>query len=268
MKPIVTLTTDFGMGSHFVGSMKGVILSINPTTIIVDITHEISPHNIFEASYVIEEAAKRFPKPTIHIVVVDPGVGSDRRPIIAVGEDHYYIAPDNGVLSRVYQNDVFMRVHEVTEEHYLMKTQCKTFHGRDVFAPVGAWMSKLWEAGKFGAIIEDYKKISYSKPSIVKDRTVKAEVVFIDRFGNIVTNLERGMYEQARKKFPGKNFKLKIKNTLIKDVKEHYFQVEKKGDFLALFGSLELLEISAREASAADLIGAESGEVVFMYFGE
>ncbi len=268
MKPIISLTTDFGTGSHFVGSMKAVILSINPEATIVDITHEISRHNILEAAYVIEEAAKRFPKPTIHIVVVDPGVGTDRRPLLAAGEDHYYVAPDNGVLTRVFNNDVFMRVHEVSEEHYTLRSQCRTFHGRDVFAPVGAWMSKLWEAAKFGPIVENYQTLSIPKPSIVKERTVKAEILFCDHFGNIVTNLERSMYEQARKKFPGEIFKVKVGDTVIKDLKTHYFEVANKGDFLALFGSMELLEISAREENAAALIGVAPGEPVYIYFGE
>src|SRR5580692_6769630 len=150
----ITLTTDFGTSDHFVGVMKGVILGISPRARIVDITHEIAPYEVSEAAFVIAQAWRYFPKGSIHVVVVDPGVGSARRPILCEAEGQFFIAPDNGVLSMIYDAGQH-RVRVISNEKLFLKRVSKTFHGRDVFAPAAAHLSKGLTPAKFGELIHD-----------------------------------------------------------------------------------------------------------------
>ncbi len=267
-KPIISLITDFGQNQHFVGEMKGVILKINPDARIIDLTHNIPPFDIVTASYILQNAIHYLPVPTIIVVVVDPGVGSARRPILAVGERHYYICPDNGVISRVIKEDNISHVYHVNMEHYMLKRRCETFHGRDVFAPVSAYLSKYFNAPIFGDLIDDYVTIDFKRPAIVGERTIKCDVIQIDHFGNLVTNLDRSMFEIAAKRFGNNKIRLKIGDTIINGLKSHYFDVPNKNDPLALFGSLDLLEISVREGNAADHLHVACGDVVYIQFSK
>ena len=144
-RPIITLTTDYGTSDHLVGVMKGVILSINPEVNIVDITHSVLAHDILDGALAIGQAYKYFPPKTVHVVVVDPGVGTERRPILVAGDTHYFVAPDNGVLSSVYDQSEALYAWNIVSEHYFRNPVSKTFHGRDIFAPVAAWMTKSWQ---------------------------------------------------------------------------------------------------------------------------
>ena len=141
-RPIITLLTDFGLHDHFVGTMKGVIANINPEALVIDITHDVAPHDIFQAAFLIRSAYTYFPSHTIHLLVVDPGVGTQRRILVASSEKGFFIAPDNGILSYLSAAGELGEIRDITADHYFLKPRTGTFDGRDVFAPVGAWMSK------------------------------------------------------------------------------------------------------------------------------
>src|SRR4030043_902730 len=188
--PIITLTTDFGNRDPFVGIMKGVILNINPSASVIDITHGIGPQKIMEAAFAIEMSFESFPSKTIHVVVVDPGVGSVRRPILVVTDYHYFVGPDNGVFSQIFNLTESLKVIHITAEHYFMSQRSSTFHGRDIFAPVAAWLSRGIDVSKFGDTITDYVKIPLPAPTITAQHTLEGEVVYIDSFGNAMTNIK------------------------------------------------------------------------------
>ena len=152
--PIITLTTDFGLRDSFVASMKGVILGINPDVHLVDISHDIAPHDLEEAAFTVDASYRYFPKGTVHVVVVDPGVGSGRRPILVATDRYSFIGPDNGVFSLVFQQAERLKVHQITAERYFLPNPGPTFHGRDIFAPAAAWLTKGVSPGDFGAELE------------------------------------------------------------------------------------------------------------------
>jgi hypothetical protein len=185
--PIITLTTDYGLNDHLVGTLKGVILKINPEATIVDITHNVAPFDLLDGALAIGNAYTYFPARTIHVVVVDPGVGTERRPLLVTAENQYFVAPDNGVLSLIYEREENVVARHVTAEHYYLQPVSKTFHGRDVFAPVAAWLSKGWQTASMGEEISDYKKFALPKPKAA-DGVAKGVVMRVDAFGNLVTN--------------------------------------------------------------------------------
>src|ERR1700747_793508 len=186
-RPIITLTTDYGTNDHLVGTLKGVILKINPEANIVDITHNVAPFDLLDGALAIGSAYSYFPARTIHVVVVDPGVGTDRRPLLVTAENQYFVAPDNGVLSLIYEREENVVARHVTAEHYYLQPVSKTLHGRDVFAPVAAWLSKGWQTASMGEEITDYKKFALPKPKAA-DGVAKGVVMRVDAFGNLVTN--------------------------------------------------------------------------------
>jgi S-adenosylmethionine hydrolase len=185
--PIITLTTDFGTNDHLVGSMKGVILNINPAARIVDINHHVAPFDILDGALAIANAYKYFPPRTIHVVVVDPGVGTERRPILVSGEKQYFVAPDNGVLSMIFEREP-CTVRHITAEHYFLNPVSPTFHGRDVFSPTAAWLAKAFQTEAFGEEITDYVKFTMPKAKPA-GQAIKGVVLRVDAFGNLMTNL-------------------------------------------------------------------------------
>lgn len=188
--PIITLTTDFGYDDPFAGVMKGVILNINPAAKIVDLTHGIQPHDIRGAAYTIGMNYQYFPPNTIHVVVVDPGVGSRRRPLLVEADRHYFIGPDNGVFSYIYRlcPEIMQAIH-ITSRHYFLSAVSPTFQGRDVFAPAAAWLSRGLPMSRFGESVNDCQTIPMSVPSLSHDGALLGEVIHIDRFGNAITNI-------------------------------------------------------------------------------
>jgi S-adenosyl-L-methionine hydrolase (adenosine-forming) len=184
---IITLTTDYGTNDHLVGTLKGVILKINPEATIVDITHNVAPFDLLDAALAIGSAYSYFPPRTIHVVVVDPGVGTERRPLLVTAENQYFVAPDNGALSMIYEREENVVARNVTAAHYFLQPISKTFHGRDIFAPIAAWLSKGWQTASMGEEITDHKKFALPKPKAT-DGVVKGIVMRVDTFGNLITN--------------------------------------------------------------------------------
>ncbi|MBF0558722.1 MAG: SAM-dependent chlorinase/fluorinase [Nitrospirae bacterium] len=186
---IITLTTDFGYRDPFVAEMKGVILSINSHTLIVDITHDVAPQDINSASYIIGSSFSYFPAGSIHVIVVDPGVGSSRRPVMLEASGHYFIGPDNGVFSHIMNLAASVRSVNITEERYMLSKESPTFQGRDLFAPAAAWLSKGIALSEFGAPNNDFVKLPVAKVRVI-DGGIAGEVVYLDHFGNAVTNIK------------------------------------------------------------------------------
>jgi len=265
-RPIVTLTTDFGTNDHFVGAVKGVILDIVPEAAIVDITHAIQAFDVLDGAIAISQTYSYFPTGTIHMVVVDPGVGTTRRPIIASSDGYHFVAPDNGVLSMVYAKEERIHVRHVTSEHYFRQPVSNTFHGRDVFAPVAAYLAKLVDSHKFGDEIEDYVKFAAPKPKPAGDNRLRAVVLKVDRFGNLITNLTPQDAPNLFGADPAP-FKIVVGSKEITDIRTNYAEGA-LGEVFGILGSMGYLEIVANRAPAAQVTGAGKGSEVSIFFGE
>jgi len=259
--PIITLTTDFGYRDPFIGIMKGVLLNINPSATIIDITHDISPQNILEAALSIEMSFESFPHKTIHVVVVDPGVGSTRRPILVITDHYYFIGPDNGVFSQIYklQHETLEVIH-ITAEHYFMPQRSATFHGRDIFAPVAAWFSRGIDISKFGDPVTDYVTISVPAPAMPTEDMLEGEVIYIDHFGNAATNIKTQMIENLLKDKTGRGFKVLVKGKEA-PFKNHYAETEDTGLY-SLMNSFGFLELFVYRGSASSDFGVRVGDKV------
>ena len=265
-RPIITLTTDFGTNDHFVGAVKGVILDIVPEAAIVDVTHAIQAYDVLDGAIAISQTYSYFPTGTVHMVVVDPGVGTTRRPIIASSDGYHFVAPDNGVLSMVYAKEERIHVRHVTSEHYFHQPVSSTFHGRDVFAPVAAYLAKMVDSHKFGDEIEDYVKFAAPRPKPAGDNRLRAVVLKVDRFGNLITNLS----PQDAPSLFGANpspFKIVVGNKEITEIRNNYAEGA-PGEVFGILGSMGYLELVANRAAAAQLTGAGKGAEVNIFLGE
>lgn len=259
--PIITLTTDYGTNDHLVGTLKGVILKINPEATIVDITHHIAPFDLLDGALAIGSAYKYFPPRTIHVVVVDPGVGTERRPLLVTAENQYFVAPDNGVLSLVYEREhANLVVRHVTAEHYYLQPVSSTFHGRDIFAPVAAWLGKGWQTASMGEEIGDYKKFALPKPKAT-DGVVKGVVMRIDNFGNLQTNFRLEDLPGDALEKGAVNFQLGSHSvTRLVDT----FARGNAGEPVAFVGSSGYVEIGVNKGSAAKTLSLGRGAAVVL----
>lgn len=256
-RPIITLTTDFGLNDHFVGTIKGVILGIVPEAEIIDICHSVQAFDVLDGALAITQAYSYFPPATVHLVVVDPGVGTARRPIIASSERHYFVAPDNGVLSLIYAREERMQVRHVTSEHYFMQPVSNTFHARDIFAPVVAYLAKGIDSEKFGEPIDDYVRFNAPKPKMVDGQTMRGVVLKVDRFGNLITNITALDVPHLFQPDPPP-FKIIIGKREITELKAAY-ALGAPGEVFGLLGSMGYLEIAANRGAAAQIIGVGKG---------
>jgi S-adenosyl-L-methionine hydrolase (adenosine-forming) len=259
---IVTLTTDFGLTEHYVGAMKGVICGINPSVQIVDITNGIQSFDLLDGAIAISQAYSYFPAETIHVVVVDPGVGGNRRPILACAGQHYFVGPDNGVLSLVYEREERVSVRHLTAEHYFRQPVSNTFHGRDIFAPIAGYLSKGVELSKFGDEITDYVRFVAPKPKAVGPNSWKGLVLKIDKFGNLITNVTPKDVPQLFQA-PAPAFRLTLGKAEVTTFRSNYSEGA-TGEVFALLGSAGFLEISVNRGSAARATGAEKGAEVML----
>jgi S-adenosylmethionine hydrolase len=262
-RPIITLTTDYGTSDHLVGVLKGVILSINPEVNIIDITHRVLAHDVLDGALTIGQAYKFFPPKTIHLVVVDPGVGTPRRPVLVAGDQHYFVAPDNGVLSSVYDQTEALYVWNITSEHYFRNPVSNTFHGRDIFAPVAAWLSKSWQSSSFGDPISDFVRFALPKPKTAGN-IVKGAVLRVDHFGNLITNITAEDVP-ALVAADGK-FTIRLGNGQVSKVVQTFAQGA-QGEVVGIIGSSGFLEISVNKGNAARTLAAARGAEVSVELG-
>ena len=259
-RPIITLTTDFGLNDHFVGTMKGVILGIVPNAQIVDICHSVQPFDILDGALTIAQAYPYYPAHTVHLVVVDPGVGSARRPILASSEEHNFIAPDNGVLSLMYAREKRLSVRHITSNHYFLQPLSNTFHGRDIFAPAAAFLAKGVDHEKFGEEITDFVRFNAPKPKAADAKTLRGVVLKVDRFGNLITNI---IPEDVPWLFQSQRpaFKIVVGKQEVTSMKMNYAEGA-PGEVFGILGSMGYLEIAANRAAAVQLTGAGKGSEV------
>jgi len=265
-RPTITLTTDFGNNDHFVGTMKGVILDIVPDAQIVDICHSVQAFDVLDGALTISQAYSYFPVRTVHVVVVDPGVGSARRPIVASCDKYHFVAPDNGVLSLVYAREERMHVRHITSEHYFLQPVSNTFHARDIFSPVAAYLAKEVDTLKFGEEVEDYVRFNAPKPKAADQNRLRGVVLKVDRFGNLITNITP---QDVPILFGAgaKGFKIVVGSREVTEMRSAYSEGA-PGEVFGILGSMGFLEIAANRAAAAQLTGAGKGTDVTVILGE
>lgn len=258
--PLIALLSDFGEDDFFVASVKGVITSINPSARIIDITHQVSSYDILGGSFILFACYRFFPSGTVFLVVVDPGVGSSRKIILVETRDYYFIGPDNGVLSYVLDSEEVKEIREVRSRKYFLKELTMTFEARDKMAPVAGWLSKGVSAKEFGPKIRTWIKLKRIKPQ-QRENTIEGSVVYVDKFGNLITNIPLKMVNQLPGKRSRRNISLFVKNRQINSFVENY-SCGKKGELFFLAGSLGLIEVAARECSAKEIVKAQVGDSV------
>ncbi len=257
---IITLTTDFGCKDPFVAQMKGVILSINRDAAIVDMTHSIQPQDIDEAAYIIGSSFSYFPSGTIHIGVVDPGVGSRRKALIIEAEGHYFIGPDNGVFSYILNrkgDSVSFSVHHIYEEKYMVSAKSPTFQGRDMFAPVAAWLSKGLEPRKLGSPAKDFVLLPVACAQVARSG-ISGEVIYIDGFGNAITSIRSDDLTSM-----GNGYNVEVNNVIIQPV-QYYAQTE-ENSLSCLVNSSGHLELFVKNGHAAKEFGLQKRDKILVY---
>jgi S-adenosylmethionine hydrolase len=251
---VITLLTDFGTTDGYVGTMRGVILGINGDATIVDITHDVAAQDVPAAAFVLSTAYPYFPADTIHVVVVDPGVGSARRALAVRTPRGVFVAPDNGGLSHVYAREPTFQVVQLTERRYWLSPVGDTFHGRDVFAPVSAHLSLGMPIGEFGPPIDDPQRFSVPEPQAGRDGGIKGQILHVDRFGNLVTNVLPQM-------LPADEVTIHIAGHTVSGPQRAYAGAA-GGELLALVGSHGYVEVAVRNGSAAQVLGVGRGAEV------
>lgn len=256
---IITLTTDFGLSDPFVGIMKGVMLGINPLIRFIDISHLIEPQNIMQAYYTLKFSYKHFPSGTIHMAVVDPGVGSNRRPILIESKDYFFIGPDNGIFSFIVKNDPSVNIIELTEKKFFLPSVSQTFHGRDIFASVAGWLSSDVKPYEFGIPINNPVILKIPEPDIVKGK-ISGEVIHIDRFGNLITNISETQFHSFVSERDDK-VRIKIKNSIISSICKSYSEANRLKPS-SIFNSWGLLEIFIKNGNASRKLEIKNGEKV------
>jgi len=242
----ITLLTDFGTADYFVGAMKGAILSINPQAVIVDITHEIPAQDVAAGAFTLLAAYDTFPEGTIHVAVVDPGVGSARRPIVVTAGNHLFVGPDNGIFTYIYERDANFQAVHITDEKYFRQPLSNTFHGRDIFAPVAAALSTGLEFSSVGPVITDPVRLAAQ---------FETQIIHVDRFGNLVTNITRDQFKDGSR--------LILNGTLISAYRNFFGEhLGEDDEAFAIWGSAGFLEIAVNGHSAAEILDAKRGDQI------
>jgi S-adenosyl-L-methionine hydrolase (adenosine-forming) len=257
MRPVIALLSDFGSRDHYAGTMKGVILNICPDATLVDITHEVPAHDVLDGALQLAAAARYFPAGTIFLAVVDPGVGSVRRGIAAEAGEYRFVAPDNGVLTAVLREWAPKKIVELTDRRYARPTVSRTFEGRDRFAPAAAWLAKGTQLTALGRPAPDYHRLEIPTPS-VNDTSITGIVLRTDRFGNVVTNIDRKTFEAVAKTG---TMEVTVGEQSIGKLVATYADIL-PGEICALFGSTDHLELAANSESAADRLHLARGGIV------
>jgi len=254
---VVTFTTDFGLQDPFVGIMHGVVLNIHPETQIVDICHAVPSFDVLDGAWTIAQSYRFFSPRTVHVIVVDPGVGSARRPILAETDDYIFVAPDNGVLSLVEAREPRFTVRHITAERYFLQPVSQTFHGRDIFSPVAGWLSKGVAPSDFGPEVSDYARLPLPAVEHFPANSLRGVVLKVDKFGNLITNLSEQEAPALFDATPPKVEMLIAGRTITRVC--HSYAEGGEEEFFAIVGSSGYLEIAARQASAAEKLQAGVG---------
>lgn len=253
-RPVVALLTDFGTRDHYAGTLKGVVLSVCPDASLVDIGHDVPPHDVLAGALELAACYRYFPHGTVFLVVVDPGVGSSRRGIAADIGDYRFVAPDNGVLSAVFAESPPKKVVELTERKYARPTVSRTFEGRDRFAPAAAHLAKGIALVWLGKAVSDYLLLELPRPAL-NDGELVGEVVRVDRFGNLITNIDRTTFEQFA---GGAPIAVEVGGRDVPAVVATYAEAPLQA-LCALFGSTDHLEVAINAGDAAATLGLGRG---------
>ena len=262
---IITLLTDFGEEDEFVGVMKGVVLSVNPSATIIDISHRVDPQDIVEAAYRIPSYYKFFPRGSVHIIVVDPGVGSNRAIIALEMAGHVFLAPDNGVLSLLLDCGDIDSIVRVNNKDFFLTPVSQTFHGRDIFAPVGAHISMGIAVGKTGTPVGrgDLVGLDLQKPWLTDDGKLVGIIISIDRFGNLITNIELSHVTELFGSPPDATLQVEVRKHKIEGLSASYQQAAIE-NLLAIIGSRGYLEIAVNQGSAQRRLKVKKGDLIFV----
>lgn len=256
---MITLTTDFGIEDAYVGSMKGVILSINPRVRLIDIAHQLPAHHILRAAFLLREVCPRFPQGTIHVAVIDPGVGGQRRPVLLKIEDRFYVGPDNGIFGLLLEDFALQGAWWLDNREFFLPSVSQTFHGRDIFAPVAAHLTAGIPPASFGPPLTDPKRQPF--PPHNEERTeLRGQVVWVDGFGNCITNLARKVISRWAR---GASYVIQAASKRIERISTSYESIP-RGEALALFNSMGFLEIACNQARADRTLGLAEGDPVVL----
>ena len=258
---VITLTTDFGLRDHYVGVMKGVIAGINAAARVIDVSHEVRSYEVAHGAFVIAQAYRYFPQRTVHLVVVDPSVGSKRRAIVATAANQFFVAPDNGVLSQVFEREKHI-VRFVDSERFSLKPTSRTFHGRDLFAPVAGRLSTGTPLEDFGDVTNEYVRLEPTTPKLIEPGRWRGRVLNIDRFGNIVTSFPAALTEKS----PG-GFRITVGALEVEAVAASYVSASEDKPFI-IAGSSGYLEVSINQGSAAERAAVGLGAALKLKFEE
>ncbi|MDZ4800065.1 MAG: SAM-dependent chlorinase/fluorinase [Bryobacteraceae bacterium] len=255
-RPVITLTTDFGVTDHYVGVMKGVIAGLCPDAQVVDISHDVPPFEIAQGAFLVAQAWPYFPKGTVHVAVVDPGVGTARRPILVEAHGQKFIGPDNGVLALVYA-ETEHKAREITNDKLFLPGVSRTFHGRDIFAPVAARIAAGARVSSVGPVIQDHLRLSAYKPSRTSKRLWTGSVLYVDRFGNLITNFHGSEFGDVKTR----PFEVSIGTVKVHRMALTFADAD-PGEVVLVLGSSGYFEIAANQGSAAKLLGCGVGAPV------
>lgn len=246
---LITLLTDFGDRDYFVASMKGVILNINPQARIVDLSHRVAPHQIEDAAYLLKSSYRYFPDGTVHVAVVDPGVGSARRPLLVSTSRYFFLAPDNGLLTDVVHEELSVEVRQIQNKQYRLDTEGTTFDGRDLFAPAAAWLTRGQAPGTFGPLIRDVTTLPAHEPAW-EGATFVGRIVYVDHFGNLISNITPSHLAEIRRATKRTSVSIRIAGATIEDLSTCYADGASDAP-RALINSNGQMEIFLKEGSAA-----------------
>ena len=263
---IITLVTDFGLTDAYVGTMKGVIASVNPRALVIDLCHEVAPQDVHGAAFLLAAVFEFFPERTTHVAVVDPTVGSERPALCVESGGHYFIGPDNGVLSIACYRAGRPKIYLLENEDYFLDQRSRTFHGRDVFAPAAAHLAANAPIETMGPRARSMKRIRIPKPSARRGLSVNGRIVYVDRFGNLTTNIGLNNIRQAFPRTRLENLTISFGNNQIRGISGTYSDA-RPGSALALFGSTDLMEIAVRDGDAASQLGVGRGEKIIISRG-
>jgi hypothetical protein len=258
--PILTLTSDFGNRDQYVSAMKAVILGISPEVRLIDISHEIPPQDIMAAAWVLKNTAFLYPPGTVHLAVIDPGVGTKRKPIAVKINDQYFVGPDNGLFSLFLAQNNY-EAYELNNSDYWFKERSQTFHGRDIFAPVAAHLCNGVELSRLGQKIKKLVTYKWALP-IADEEGIQGWVVHIDRYGNLITNISQELLEKL---IDNHKVKIFVGNTIIHEIEDTFGSVP-EGEPTAIVGSSGMLEIVVNKGNAEQMLGVEKGAPISIMF--